>query len=733
MKSNNEIPRICIVTPEIVGPFKNGGIGTHAFYLSKFLAEDLKYDTTVLFTEAVQIKNLAYWKNNYKSNWNINFFALSELPSSFPGNIAGGCWLISRSLDIYNWLREQNFNICHFQDYKANGFISIQAKRTGQAFQNTLLTCTTHSSCQWIREQMQQFPNRGNHDLVLDYAERYCVEFADFVISPSEYMLKWATLKGWNISKNQKVIPYLLEVEDKPFSSLQQNNHHLIFFGRLETRKGIEVFLQSLKILDSELKSKNYPLKVTFLGKIGKVGSRNADELITDFFANLSDLYNYLIISNYGHVEALNYLRQNSGALIIIPSLVDNFPYAALECVELRMNIIASNTGGIPEIFQDDSRLFEPNPVSLTEKIKECIFGEIKPLKKRYSPELARKLWQEFHTSYFNKAQLDLEVSEKEKDNLKILNKESLVSVCIPYFNHGEYLPRSLHSLEQQTYSNFEVVVVNDGSTEEFSNDTFEQMNTLYSNRNWLFLEQENGGVGKARNSAAKQASGNYLIFMNTDNLAEPNTIEKMVKSISFSGVNCLTCYWRSFKNESDIYAKTSHFVHVPIGACLEGGIYENVFGGANFIIDKEVFLALGGFNENGSEATADWEFLASLVLAGYSLDVIPNYLFLNRYTENSLFHSTNYFKQYSQAIAPYLNTMPLWQQRFIINAIAEESPDRYQLLTPQDLGLPPSVFNFLRSLYLKLSGGGLENTSPNLLGKFLNFIALQITRNTKR
>lgn len=725
MKYDPENLRVCIITPEIVGPFKNGGIGTHAFYLSKFLAKDLNYNTSVLFTETVEIKNLAYWKDYYKSNWNINFFALSELPSSFPENIAGGCWLISRSLDIYHWLREQNFQICHFQDYQLNGFVSIQAKRTGQAFENTLLTCTTHSPSQWIREQMQQFPNRGNYDLIVDYAERYCVEFADFVISPSEYMLHWASLKGWNISKQRKIIPLLLEIEPNQISKNKQDNHHIIFFGRLETRKGIEVFLQSLQLLEPELKTRNHSLKITFLGKIGQVGSRNADELVEEIFANLSDIYSHEIISNYGHVEALNFLRQNSQALIVIPSLIDNFPYVVLECVELELNVIASNTGGIPEIFQDNSRLFEPTPSSLAEKIKECIFNQIKPLKKRYSPELARKLWQEFHTSYFNKTGLDLEI-DGEPENLKLFNQKPLVSVCIPYFNQQD-LWRSLRSLEQQTYSNFEVVMV-DYSTDKTFQNTFKEIEHFYSNQNWLFLQPPDAETD-SRNFAAKQAKGDYLIFLDADSLAQPEMIEKMVKAISVSGIDCLTCYWKSFKNVSQLTFKQDCLSYVLIGACLESGMYENVFGGTTFIINKKVFFTLGGFNDNGDKSVANWEFFVSLLLAGYSLKVIPEYLFMTSYKKNNL---PNSFQQYSQILTPYLNTMTFWQQRLIINAIGDRKSNNYQVLTPQDLSLPPSVFKFLRGIYLKLSGGGLENKSPNFLAKFLNFIAIQITKNTK-
>jgi hypothetical protein len=204
-----------------------------------------------------------------------------------------------------------------------------------------------------------------------------------------------------------------------------------------------------------------------------------------------------------------------------------------------------------------------------------------------------------------------------------------------------------------------------------------------------------------------------------------------MVEAILVSKVDCLTCYWQTFRNESELASNKARFTYIPIGACLEAGIYENVFGSDSFIINKEVFLNLGGFNDRGNEAVADWEFFASLLLAGYTLDLIPSYLVINRQTKKRLFHSLN-FQQHSQILAPYLNTMPLWQQRFMINAIGDEKTNRYEILTPEALKLPPSIFKLLRRIYLNLSDGGLENKSPNLLAKVLNFIALQITPNTK-
>ncbi len=72
----------------------------------------------------------------------------------------------------------------------------------------------------------------------------------------------------------------------------------------------------------------------------------------------------------------------------------------------------------------------------------------------------------------------------------------------------------------------------------------------------------------------------------------------------------------------------------------IEVGFYSNIFGDANFCVKKSVFEKLGGFCGARGEVADDWEFLARLVLAGFSLDVIPKGIFLYRVRQGSWLQS---------------------------------------------------------------------------------------------
>ena len=103
------------------------------------------------------------------------------------------------------------------------------------------------------------------------------------------------------------------------------------------------------------------------------------------------------------------------------------------------------------------------------------------------------------------------------------MNKSiSLVSIIIPFYKNIEWLSQALESVRLQTYSNTEVIIVNDGSDEDTSviEKKFE---------NFLFFKTENKGAGAARNFGIEIANGDYICFLDSDDLWHPRKIEKQL------------------------------------------------------------------------------------------------------------------------------------------------------------------------------------------------------------
>jgi hypothetical protein len=102
--------------------------------------------------------------------------------------------------------------------------------------------------------------------------------------------------------------------------------------------------------------------------------------------------------------------------------------------------------------------------------------------------------------------------------------KQSLVSVIVATYNHGHYLPDAIDSVLNQTHSRVEVIVVDDGST-----DNTRDVLTRYGDR-LRYQHQSNLGLAAARNTGLSLASGEFLVFLDADDLLLPRMIEESVK-----------------------------------------------------------------------------------------------------------------------------------------------------------------------------------------------------------
>lgn len=99
------------------------------------------------------------------------------------------------------------------------------------------------------------------------------------------------------------------------------------------------------------------------------------------------------------------------------------------------------------------------------------------------------------------------------------------VSLIIPVYNVEKYLPQCLDSVKEQTYPDIEVILVNDGST-----DNSLSICKRYAKKfNWILIDQNNEGLSAARNVGVEHSTGDYIAFLDSDDWFEPDMIEKMV------------------------------------------------------------------------------------------------------------------------------------------------------------------------------------------------------------
>jgi len=109
------------------------------------------------------------------------------------------------------------------------------------------------------------------------------------------------------------------------------------------------------------------------------------------------------------------------------------------------------------------------------------------------------------------------------------MNK-TLFSIIIPVFNVSEYLERCVQSVLKQTFKNFEVILINDGSTDG-SDQICEELED--QNKRIKYFSQENKGLSETRNRGITESKGEWIIFVDSDDTIEANTLELFLKIIN--------------------------------------------------------------------------------------------------------------------------------------------------------------------------------------------------------
>ena len=202
------------------------------------------------------------------------------------------------------------------------------------------------------------------------------------------------------------------------------------------------------------------------------------------------------------------------------------------------------------------------------------------------------------------------------------------VSVIIPAYNQAQYLPDALDSVLAQTYTNWETIIVDDGSP-----DNVAEIAARYSgcDSRIKILHTDNYGLSAARNTGAAHSDGEYLVFLDGDDKIAPEYIENCVKAL-----------------QSDSYIK----VAAPQMQCF--GIHQQIWpvvyeDYAQLLINNPLYAtaamrradfdAIGGYDERMRKGFEDWELWIRL-LAGKGPDAVwtgPDILFFYRQKQQSM------------------------------------------------------------------------------------------------
>ena len=184
---------------------------------------------------------------------------------------------------------------------------------------------------------------------------------------------------------------------------------------------------------------------------------------------------------------------------------------------------------------------------------------------------------------------------------LKYTAELPLVSVVIPCFNQGKFLAEAVASVVCQTYPNWEIIIVNDGSSDNTS-EVARKLIDLYPEHRITLVEQANGGTSSARNHGIKLAKGEYILPLDADDRLTSYAVEALLENALQCGEPCVSFgSFRSFDQESMLTVSSDLYdpLDIPKSTPLC----------CTSLYSKSICEQVGGYKEDMRQGNEDWEF----------------------------------------------------------------------------------------------------------------------------
>ncbi|GAB5368728.1 hypothetical protein AAMO2058_001344800 [Amorphochlora amoebiformis] len=423
--------RVGLVTFELQGLKGSGGIGTYVAQMAMLLSKAGANVTIIFYHWNPDLYDTSSWwplpvfrkhSNCSKESEEIGNIRLTLLPISQPVHVGGReSWHSGMGLTLMHWLQENenNFDFIHSPDNTGVAFWALHAQRCGLVSPKIKIVTVLHGGTLWARLLSGAWPS--SETLELDWYESQSIALSDYVISPSSYMLKY--LQAHGVLELRRLIRMGKGVEqrgDRDGTPVRERRgtgagqerdrggtwilrnplvglgvegikchgalgfEEIVFFGRLEPRKGLLLFLNALDLLyrtpnPTNLHNTLQNLTIIFQGQSVRLSD---DRISSDLIATRHSRGKWrsvkIKIANETATRSpLEYLcrplAKACRRLIVIPSLNENSPYTITESLSLGLRFIASNVGGIPELIPKDLQsniLFHPNPTSLQNRLR---------------------------------------------------------------------------------------------------------------------------------------------------------------------------------------------------------------------------------------------------------------------------------------------------------------------------------------------------------------------------
>ncbi len=644
---------ICLVTEELSVVPLAGGIGGALRELAGILAQD--HHVTILFAppEKLSARQQAETAALFASR-DIRLLFLE--PGRFSHDATDPAAI---SHAVFRQLLEAgDFDIIHVHDRKGMGYHSLCARDQGLAFANTVFVVGLRGPERWVLEQKDELFTEAAQ-LKTDFMERQSIARADYLVSPGRHLPAWLAQKGWAMPPRDRCLligqpchelaaalapalgpvlgpvlgSTLAEAAPPPAPDARQPVSEIIFPGRHGDDEGFSTFCDALDRIAPRLEAAR--IRVTFPGRFGQVGNEHSGSVLAARGRRWHFPVRLLPFDD--PAQTADYLAHAEQGVAVIPSPLGDATQALL----LGRPVLASDAGGAPDLLAGDLRSAMTFPLTaetLAERLLLAIDQGLPRPRLAAPPGAVAARWRQLYAG----------PQSPRRPARAAPAARPLVSLCITHYERVEKLVDAIASVARQTYPEIELIVVDDGSSRPETRKALAELQPAIESLGGRLILRRNGYLGAARNTGAAAARGDYLCFLDDDDIALPDMVEKLVTAAQNTGADIVTCMqifmpehrrheaWPSpglFANKLD---------HHPLGAGpLSLAPVENVFGPATALFSRRAFDRVGGYTELQGVGHEDYELFLKAAQADLRIELCPFPLYLYEVGRSSMISQT--------------------------------------------------------------------------------------------
>lgn len=608
--------RICIATEDIVGPVRNGGIGTTYSALSELLA-GLGHDVTILYLKGHEVENgtIEEWIDYYAAK-SVRFVPVPNYAVIDRFHTGPNRWL-QAPYNMLKYLADHPMDVVHVSEWRGSGYLCLLAKRQNLAFRDTLFVVKTSSPWIWNRLYGSQPIDRID-DLAKVHAERLSVEYADVVVGGSLHLLRWMSSQGYKIPRDRTFVQPNVASFDHLADLLEQRKREagkrypvdeVVFFGRLEARKGLLLFVQAIKRLVRQ--GKKLPRQITFLGKPGTRLMARPDQDIVDYIK--AETANWpvkvAILTEFQQYEALKYLLSGD-RLAVMPSMIENSSLAVYEAAICGIPFIASTSGGTPELVASADHaavLCEAHPIPLATHISVALEKGGYVAKPSFDNDTNLEQWRRFHLDLGR----GLVETLLKRENHDVAGADR-VSICIYHADTVEKLRTTLLSVKEQDLAAEEILIAVDtdeGDGVDRARSVAREVGVTVQ-----VVPTFDFDAGHSFNTLADQARGDFVLFLWTGSTIRPMALRALTKVAASTKADLVNYFFRVTQEDEEI--ARDHLSAIVFGNVAQSFFRADVTA-LPLLVRRHVFIDLGGFTPDYRVLAHDHEFVAKAQVSG--------------------------------------------------------------------------------------------------------------------